>query len=220
MTDNLPPLPPCALEFKPRWPNDPGGYTAEQMQAYARAAIEKDRERQNVPASQDTANLLARYEHQWHRMGELWERRQGKGWPAKESAEFAQLRDERAPATRAALLAFLAAPQPQLAQQEPVAAQQRFRHPQKTMPDWSPWQPCKVVDRPAWQIDSQGYEVEYRDLYTSPQEAQPLREEPSPISVLLAVEESIKNGECPWQIEQAFDEYEAQRQSAITKGTT
>lgn len=105
-------------------------------------------------------------------------------------------------------------------QQEPVAAQQRFRHPQKTMPDWSPWQPCKVVDRPAWQIDSQGYEVEYRDLYTPPQEAQPLREEPSPISVLLAVEESIKNGECPWQIEQAFEEYESQRQATITKGTT
>lgn len=57
-------------------------------------------------------------------------------------------------------------------------------------------------------------------LYTSPQAAQPLREEPSPIFVLLAVEESIKNGECPWQIEQAFDEYEAHRQSAITKGTT
>ena len=57
-------------------------------------------------------------------------------------------------------------------------------------------------------------------LYTSPQAAQPLTDEPSPISILLAVEESIKNGECPWQIEQAFDEYEAQRQSAITKGTT
>lgn len=39
MTDNLPPLPPCAPEFKPRWPNDPGGYTADQMQAYALAAI-------------------------------------------------------------------------------------------------------------------------------------------------------------------------------------
>lgn len=155
-------------------------------------------------------------------------------------------------------IAALREAQPQPVQQEPVAAQQRFRHPQKTMPDWSPWQPCKVADRPAWQIDSQGYEVEYRALYTPPQAAQPqpvqqdhykelaalgwqaiecpvcgssaqgyprqaaqpLREEPSPISVLLAVEESIKNGECPWQIEQAFDEYEAQRQSAITKGTT
>ena len=54
---------------------------------------------------------------------------------------------------------------------------------------------------------------------TSPQ-AQPLSDDASPISVLLAVEESIKNGECPWQIEQAFDEYEAQRQSETTKGTT
>lgn len=57
-----------------------------------------------------------------------------------------------------------------LAQQhEPVAAQHRFRHPQKTMPDWSAWQPCKIKHgRPAWEFDSQGYEVEYRELYTSP----------------------------------------------------
>ena len=53
MSDNLPPLPPCAPEFKPRWPNDPGGYTADQMKAYARAAIEKDREQQSVPALTD-----------------------------------------------------------------------------------------------------------------------------------------------------------------------
>ena len=54
--------------------------------------------------------------------------------------------------------------------QEPVAAQHRFRHPQKTMPDWSAWQPCKIKHgRPAWEFDSQGYEVEYRELYTSPQ---------------------------------------------------
>ena len=52
---------------------------------------------------------------------------------------------------------------------EPVAAQHRFRHPQKIMPDWSVWQPCKVAQRPAWEIDSQGYEVEYRALYAAPQ---------------------------------------------------
>ena len=46
MNDNLPPMPPCAPEFKPRWPNDPGGYNEDQMKAYARAAIE----RQSVPA--------------------------------------------------------------------------------------------------------------------------------------------------------------------------
>jgi len=39
MNDNLPPLPPCAPEFKPRWPNDPGGYKEDQMKAYARAAL-------------------------------------------------------------------------------------------------------------------------------------------------------------------------------------
>ena len=51
---------------------------------------------------------------------------------------------------------------------EPVAAQQRFRHPQKNMPSWSVWQPCKIKNRPSWEIDSQGYEVEYRELFTTP----------------------------------------------------
>jgi hypothetical protein len=55
-------------------------------------------------------------------------------------------------------------------EQKPVAAQHRFRHPEKTMPDWSKWQECKVSNRPAWEIDSQGYEVEYRNLYTPPLE--------------------------------------------------
>lgn len=51
-----------------------------------------------------------------------------------------------------------------------MAAQHRFRHPQKTMPDWSAWEPCDIKHgRPAWEFDSQGYEVEYRELYTSPQ---------------------------------------------------
>lgn len=60
---------------------------------------------------------------------------------------------------------------------EPVAAQHRFRRPERGAPDWSVWQPCKVAQRPAWEIDSQGYEVEYRALYTAPQPArQPLTE--------------------------------------------
>jgi hypothetical protein len=116
MIDDLPPLPePARTETALQNTRDRHRvvwYSAHQMQAYARAAIEQDRERQSVPAAQDAANLLSRYERHWHRMGELWERCQGKGWPAKEGDEFAQLRDERAPATRAALLAFLAAPQP------------------------------------------------------------------------------------------------------------
>lgn len=53
-------------------------------------------------------------------------------------------------------------------EQGPVAAQHRFRHPQKGTPDWSVWQPCSVSNRPAWEIDSQGYEVEYRALYATP----------------------------------------------------
>lgn len=52
---------------------------------------------------------------------------------------------------------------------EPVAAQHRFRHPPKAMPDWSVWQPTEVRDRKPWSIDSIGYEVEYRNLYTEAQ---------------------------------------------------
>ncbi len=64
--------------------------------------------------------------------------------------------------------------QSQQAQGEPVAAQQRFRHPQKTAPDWSIWQPAEVdKTRPSWEVDSQGYEVEYRLLYTSAPAAVP-----------------------------------------------
>jgi hypothetical protein len=57
-----------------------------------------------------------------------------------------------------------------LKQGEPVTAQHRFRHPQKTMPGWSVWQPARVDNRrPAWTIDTGGYEVEYRLLYAAPQ---------------------------------------------------
>lgn len=67
--------------------------------------------------AQGVRNLLARYENQWHRIGELWERCQGKVWPKAESEEFARLRDELTPATRALLLAS-ALPAPQA---KPVA---------------------------------------------------------------------------------------------------
>ena len=69
-----------------------------------------------------------------------------------------------------------------LAQQDaqPVTAQHRFRHPQKKMPDWSPWQLCAVSNRPSWEIDSQGYEVEYRQLYTNPAPKQVPRKIPIP----------------------------------------
>lgn len=47
-----------------------------------------------------------------------------------------------------------------------VAAQHRFRHPQKGIPDWSSWQPEEVnYKRLSHEIDSQGYQVEYRLLY-------------------------------------------------------
>jgi hypothetical protein len=53
----------------------------------------------------DLPELLKRYARQNHRMGELWERCQGKGWPDAESEEFARLRDESEPETRQQLTA-------------------------------------------------------------------------------------------------------------------
>jgi hypothetical protein len=67
----------------------------------------------------------------------------------------------------------------QAVQEEPVAAQHRFRHPQKGTPDWSEWQPCKVSNRPAREIDSQGYEVEYRALGVIATHPAPGQVEPS-----------------------------------------
>lgn len=55
-------------------------------------------------------------------------------------------------------------------QGEPVAAQHRFRHPQITSQDWTDWHPAPLsLDRPSWEVDSQGYEVEYRLLYATAQ---------------------------------------------------
>lgn len=63
---------------------------------------------------------------------------------------------------------YLKAQQPQSA--EAVSAQVRFRRPEKGMPDWSVWQQTSIKPHmPAWSIDSAGYEVEYRLLYTTPQ---------------------------------------------------
>jgi hypothetical protein len=54
-------------------------------------------------------------------------------------------------------------------EQVPVAARQRFRHPQKNTPDWSIWHPAPANnDRPRWFVDSVGYEVEYQPLYAAP----------------------------------------------------
>ena len=54
-------------------------------------------------------------------------------------------------------------------QQEPVAAQHRFRRPEKGTPDWSIWQPAKVnINREVRSIDEQGWQVEYRLLYLHP----------------------------------------------------
>lgn len=58
---------------------------------------------------------------------------------------------------------------PTQTEQQPVAAQIRYRHPQKTMPDWSAWQQAPVdMTKLTWWIDSVGYENEYRLLYAAP----------------------------------------------------
>jgi hypothetical protein len=38
-------LPPFADQFRPRWPGDVGGYTAEQMRAYRAEGVAQERER-------------------------------------------------------------------------------------------------------------------------------------------------------------------------------
>ena len=48
MSDSLPPLPDFSPSFRPRWQGDNGGFTADQMQAYAAAAVAQANERQNA----------------------------------------------------------------------------------------------------------------------------------------------------------------------------
>lgn len=68
-----------------------------------------------APAAPSIKELLDRFERAAMRMGELWERCQGKGWPDAESDEFTKLRDERCPALRAEIeaAAGVAVPDPQ-----------------------------------------------------------------------------------------------------------
>lgn len=117
-----------------------------------RAAIEANTPA--VPDVQDVANLLSRFEHQWHRMGELWERCQGKGWPDKEGAEFNALRDEKAPTTREALLAVLAAPQPQ-----PVA--------QPVQTGWT--KALEIRTEQGWELTGKAVPVLYTDTINGEQ---------------------------------------------------
>jgi hypothetical protein len=46
---NLPPLPDYAIEFRPRWPGDPGGFTSCQMRSYGAAALEEAAKHFDVP---------------------------------------------------------------------------------------------------------------------------------------------------------------------------
>lgn len=90
----------------------------------------------------DVRNLLARFEHQCHRMGVLWERCHGKCWPKFESDEFTLLRDELVPETKAQLLA-LATPAPKAAEKKPFTPdwanyRQGFQDGQASAPQQKP----------------------------------------------------------------------------------
>jgi hypothetical protein len=37
------------------------------------------------------------------------------------------------------------------------------------------------------------------------------QQEPSTGGIIFAVEQAIRNGDCPWEIESAFDDYESER---------
>lgn len=78
-------------------------------------------------------------------------------------------------------------------QGEPVSAQVRYRRPEKGQPSWSVWQPAAVMlDRPSWEIDSQGWEVEYRLLYTAPQ---PLPDVAQLVKALMACAKASSSAE-------------------------
>lgn len=63
--------------------------------------------RANAGLSMEFKEALRQFERTASRMGVLFDRYQGKGWPDKESAEFIELRDERMPAIRAEIRAAL-----------------------------------------------------------------------------------------------------------------
>ncbi len=47
-----------------------------------------------------------------------------------------------------------------------------------------------------------------------------VEKEPSTSGIIFAVEQSIRNGNCPWEIESAFDEYESDRQALHARSNT
>lgn len=63
----------------------------------------------------ELSELLARYERQAQRFGELWERCQGKGWPEAEDREFTRIRDETLPALKSQIMAGPAPELPEVA---------------------------------------------------------------------------------------------------------
>lgn len=69
-TEDLGPLPEYAHNFRPRWPGDDGGYSAEQMRAERQRCYELGRAAEREQWAEEIAQLRAtvrRYETQVHR---------------------------------------------------------------------------------------------------------------------------------------------------------
>jgi hypothetical protein len=47
-----------------------------------------------------------------------------------------------------------------------------------------------------------------------------VEKEPSTVGIIFAVEQAIRNGDCPWEIEAAFDAYEADRKAIRARNNT
>jgi len=80
--------------------------------------------------------------------------------------------------------------------QEPVSAEIRFCQPQKTAIDsgWGPWYEWKVLAKAPDKIDSRGYLVEYRLLYTHPAQPSEPKSEPAHDDLTIAYLSGFHDG--------------------------
>ena len=206
MTDNLPPLP------EARKPDEHGAgwFTAAQMQAYARAAIAQAQSlpdgynpMKTAPRDGTIVRLLVEFEDNplendnskplWTIGGnsfentgeELW---QFAGWNWTHDCFV----DGIGKPIGWLPLVDAASPQPQPVQ--PITV-----HCYKHDPD-EPVSGCKYCD---------GKSAQAKPEQAAQPEKDPLHDDIQ--SVLFEVEQAIENGSCPWQIEAAFEAYEAAR---------
>jgi len=76
MSETLPPLPEFGANFRPRWPSDEGGYSADQMRSYAAAAVAAATDEvERLTAALANANSQAEhFEREWYLRGDEVER--------------------------------------------------------------------------------------------------------------------------------------------------